>query len=229
MSFSCIVMFTVLICSTVLGCTTKQTDLGESPHAAAAADSASVRAAAPRKAEAIISMTADSADSSPPEPDDVSTPGCLGELGLYPSDQFTEVRSFDPSALRGELGEPMSQKTWSAPDRREPGLVDEFIELAYSDLTITATRFQGQSEYWLERLSLRSASTELPCGLRFGALVSLSALPSANIIGPSAEIPYYWSRFWQEGDVNYAAHATITVRTSAEGKLAAIEWYFYPD
>jgi len=170
-------------------------------------------------------------------PDDVATTGCLLELGDAPlkSTLFPGLSNglVDPAAVLKAAGTGVASRTWSAPDPREPGIIEHHTAISGSLVDVKGTH-RGEPPYELIELSVRDPKVALPCGLRIGQPLRafVKALPiqvDPERWDPAKEIRLDWSKYESQGSFSSAYHANIFLRLTPTGEVREVRWEYFAD
>ena len=165
-----------------------------------------------------------------------SSKGCLLELGDAPGRDLIPGISkgeIDPTALSKAAGSGATTRTWSEPDRREPGIINHHIAVKGPLIDVLGTH-GGKPPYGVEELAIRDPEVQLPCGLRVGqplaAFVAALGPPypqDSNTRGVVTE--WYWQKFEDRGMYCSGGNATISLRLSPKNEVQEVRWVYYAD
>jgi len=141
----------------------------------------------------------------------------------------------EEAVILQHLGNPTDIKEWQEPDKREPGLVTTYRTYIFKGLEITTVAPQTgkQPGTWLERIVVTSPRYRLRCGLRVGeplaAFIHVLGDPGKSFDSDKGEVKYYAETAQMVDGVTFAGHATITFVIDKNGKVKAINWWYWAD
>ena len=169
--------------------------------------------------------------------DYVSSTGCLLELGEAPTGAGLipglSNGSIDPAAVSKAAGTGVAIRTWSGPDPREPGIVQNNIHISGSLIDVLGAH-EGSPPYMLTELAVRDPNVALPCGLRIGQpLKAFASAPSIDV-GPERRDPKRgirldWAKYVDRGSFCSASHANIFLRLTPTEDVREVRWEYFAD
>lgn len=170
-------------------------------------------------------------------PVDESTSGCLLELGKFPG-ETTLIPGLargriDAAPLEVAAGKGAKTRTWTAPDPREPGIMEDHIDIEGPLLHIHGIR-ERSYPYGVTKLTIRDPRIDLPCGLRIGQPIEkfieiLHPNLDQQLWKSRSKVRLDWDNYVLYDDICYASHALIFLQVSPTREVREISWGFFAD
>jgi len=166
-----------------------------------------------------------------------STSGCLLDLGKLPG--YTSAipglpkGTIDATVVKVAAGKGATVRTWTAPDPREPGIMEDHIDIKGPLLHVHGIR-EGSHPYGVTDLAIRDPHIDLPCGLRVGQPIEkfIKALhPNLQpfLWKSRQEVRLEWNNYVLDDDICYASHANILLYVLPNGDVREVQWEYFAD
>jgi hypothetical protein len=172
----------------------------------------------------------------PPAFDEVSSEGCVGELGWFPQNYVSSSAGVQLGDLEKKLGR--SKRTWSGPDHFKGEETFTFREFKTDNVIVLVSQPEGSDRIWIEEFQVVAAGLNLPCALAIGqprdeVVRKLGASVHTRETDEGSEVGAGWSRFWCEEHrgrvIRFASHCGIRLLFDESQKLQKISWQYFPD